>query len=318
MRNNSYMIKAALAISALICFSEKPAFPQSNLTDRWKRPGFFLGSGGGLAKTDIINNDTKSSPENTGNRKLSYYGSLETGFFFSDKLGVVTGLSYHSAYSSYISLETYHNQYFTFDVENDPYELIVTGSEIGGAQEIGILSIPVSIIRRFPIGEKSAFTLQPSIQLYIPLYNSFETGGNFTYKGYFPAYNVVLEDLPEYGFHNNLAVVSYGKTDLKPISFGASFSVGFDYLITKRIQATFAVCHARSVTSISHYSSPDELLTSETIQLDNSLKGSNETRLKSTGIVFSLRYFLTDFKKFKYYFHSTPEQNLKEYERQYN
>jgi hypothetical protein len=313
-----HLSKVVALCLLLPCITANTASSQTRISEKWKRPGFFFAAGADLANSRIINNATGSSPDRIRGKEFSTSGFIEAGYFFSEKLGFLTGFRYHSTFSSYSSTSDYYNQYFTMDVENDPYELIVTGTDIGGIQKIDLLSFPVSVVRRFPLNEKTAITLQPAVQLFVPLGNSFRNGGSFTKKGYFPAYNVLLENLPEYGFENDVYMESVGKAELNPISFGAYISAGIDYLVTKRIQLVFAGFHNRSLTSISNYSSPDELLTSESSQLDGSLRGSIETKLKSTGISFTLRYFLTDFRKFKYYFHLTPEQNLKEYERLHN
>ncbi len=317
MTHQTYIGKAAILIFLALTFAGNTAIPQSNISEKWKKPGFFFGTGTGLAKTNIINRgiQTSSSPENNSDREFSLSGFVEAGYFFSEKFGILTRLSYHSTYGFYYNQEIYNNQYFTFDSENDPHELIVTGSDIGGNHEIEMLSVPLTIIKRFPVNEKIAFVIQPAIQLFFPLSSRFESGGYFTYKGYFPAYNVLLENLPEYGFATNLHSVTEGRSDLKPISFGANLAAGLDYLISKRLILVLTAYHDRSLTSISHFSSPDELVSTETAQLDGSIRGSHETKLKSTGVIFTVRYFLTDFRKYKYYFHPTPEQNLRGYER---
>lgn len=302
----------------LIFYFEHGAFSQNNLPERWKQPGMFFGAGAGLVYTQIINKGTQSFSSELQRRRNSFVGSIEAGYFFSKNIGFITGVNYYSSFSSYCNLETYQNQYNTFDVENDPYELRVTGSDIEETQQIDILSIPVCISFRKPLNSTISFFLQSGINLFVPLINKYQSGGIFTYKGYFPAYNVLLEDLPEYGFPTNLSVVSKGKVDLKPISFGAVASAGFDYLIQKRVQLVLAAYYDKTLTSVSNYSSPDELLSSETEQINSTMSGSNETKLQSIGIKFSIRYYLSDFTKFKYYFHLTPKENLQEYERKRN
>ena len=308
-----------ISILIILLFSfEYEVVSQNNRPERWKQPGMFFGAGAGLAYTQIINKGTQSFSNKLQSRNNSFVGSIEAGYFFLNDIGLITGINYYSSFSSYCNLETYQNQYNTFDLENDPYELRVTSSDIEATQQIDILSIPVCISLRKPLNTTIGFTLQSGINLFVPLNNRYQSGGIFTYKGYFPTYNVLLEDLPEYGFPSNLVVVSNGKVELKPVSFGAVASAGFDYLIQKRIQVVLAAYFDRTLTSVSNYSSPDELLSSETEQINSTISGSNETKLQSIGIKFSIRYYLTDYTKFKYYFHTTPKQNLREYERQRN
>lgn len=318
-------MKPAILISIRIFFiiitlfyTDHEVFSQNNLPEKWKHPGFFIGAGAGLANTQIVNKGTLSVSDKLQKRKSSVIGLAEAGYFISKSLGLITGVNYYSSISSYCSLENYQNHYYTFDVENDPFEMIVEGSDFIETQKIELLSIPFCISFRKPLSKKFGISFQSGINFLFPLKNSFQSNGTFTYKGYFPSYNVLLEDLPEYGFATNLNIVSNGKAELKPLSFGPFVSAGFDCLVKERVQLVISGYFDRSLTSISNYSSPDELLFSETAQLNNTLRGSNETKLQSVGIRFSIRYFLTDYIKFKYYFHPTPKENLREYERQRN
>lgn len=318
MKHKVFIFGRIYILILLLFYFEYEVVSQNNRPERWKQPGIFFGAGGGLAYTQILNKGTQSVSNKLQNRKNSFAGSIEVGYFFSKDLGLITGLNYYSSVTSYCNLESYQNQYNTFDSENDPYELRVTGSDIGETQKIDILSIPVCLNFRKPLTASLGFSMQSGINFFVPLNNRYQSGGVFTYKGYFPAYNVLLEDLPEYGFPSNLSVVSNGKVELKPISLGAVVSAGFDYLIQKRVQLILAGCFDRTLTSVSNYSSPDELLSSETGQMNNTMSGSNETKVQTISIKLSIRYFLTDFTKFKYYFHPSPKENLQEYERRQN
>ncbi len=307
-----------LFLIILLSYFESEVVSQNNRPERWKQPGIFFGAGGWVAYTQILNKGTQSVSNKFQNSNNSFAGSIEAGYYFSKNLGLISGMNYYSSLTSYYNLETYKNQYNTFDPENDPYELRVTGYDIGETQQIDILSIPVCISYRKPLNASFGFSLQSGINFFVPLNNRYQSGGVFTYKGYFPAYNVLLEDLPEYGFPSNLSVVTDGKVELKPISLGAVVSAGFDYLIQKRVQLVLAGYFDRTFTSVSNYSSPDELLSSETEQVNKTISGSNETKVQTFAIKLSIRYFLTDFTKFKYYFHPNPKENLQEYERQRN
>ena len=318
MKTNALFTARILIILLFSFLHENEVFPQNNLPENWKLPGMFFGIGSGLTYSNIINKGTQSVTNTANKEHNNFISSFEAGYFFSECFGLISGVNYYSSISSYCRVEDYQNKYNTVDIENDFYELRVTGYDFKETQHIEILSIPLYFGFRKQIGKKTGLFFQPGINLFIPLKSKFQSQGTFTYKGFFPKYNVLLEDLPEHGFESTLISTSAGKVDLKRLSFGPSLSAGIDLLIQKRLQLALGGYYDRTLTSISNYSSPDELLTSETSQINNTLSGSNETKFQSLGIKLSIRYYLTDFKKFKYYFHNTPKENLREYERMQN
>lgn len=161
------------------------------------------------------------------------------------------------------------------------------------------------------------FFLQTGINLSFPMDNKFESSGIFTYKGYFPAYNVTLENLPDYGFPTNLNIKTFGELELNPLIYGASVSAGIDYLINKRVQLTLATFYERSISGITNYPSVDEFnLITDSGHFNSLLSGSSKTALQSIALKLGIRYYFSDYTKFKYYYRPSNKQYLRENIRQ--
>jgi hypothetical protein len=301
MKINLIFIRQILLIVLLTIFFKHEAFTQINIYSKWKQPGFFFGIGIGPSGTQITNSGIPSVSNLIYGKNYSFSESVEIGYFFSKYFGLTSGLNY-CPYKTNLDVETYQNQLNTFDIENEAYELQVSGSDIKEIQQVSIIEVPICINIRLPFNKAIGIYVQTGLNLAFPITNNYITSGTFTYKGYFPTYNVLLENLPEYGFASNLQSETEGELELKPMTYNLVASAGFDYLIQNRFQFAIAAYYDKSLTSISDYSATDKFqLSNDADHLNSFMVGSRNTTLQSIGLKVSLRYFMTDYTKFKYY-----------------
>lgn len=313
MKLKMLYIKQIILSTIFLYFSLSDVQSQNIRSDKLKQNGMFFGAGIGEAKTQIIN----TGAEYTSDNNFSFTGFFEAGYFFTKYFGLISGVSY-SSYKTQFDIATYQNQFKAIDVENEYYEMRVTGSDIKETQQIEIVSLPVYLTLRYPINKSTGIYLQTGVSFTFPLNNSYESTGTFTYKGYFPSYNVVLENLPEYGFATNQYIESGGNLDLKTVSTSFVASAGLDYLISKRVQISIAAFFDRSISSISDNSLYDEFqLSTGSEQLNTIMGGSSKTLLQSIGLKAGIRYYLSDYTKFKYHSRPSRNRNLREYRRLY-
>lgn len=283
--------------------------------DDQKPPAFCLGIGLTPSLSQINNHDIKSGSNPGYLNKFSLSGSLEIGYFFTKNIGLISGLNY-SSYNTHLSLVSYNNQLIAVDQENENYEMRVTGNNIEENQHIGVLGIPICLYLRIPLRKQIGIYVQPGINLAIPTDKNYESGGTFTYSGFFPAYNVLLKDLPEYGFPSNVTTTVKGDLKLKPILYFVMASAGFEYIINNRFHFSAGACFNLSPENISEYIQPDNFqLTKGANQLNSLMEGSSKVILQSLGINFGIRYFITGFEKNKYPYKNKPKDYLKEYQR---
>ena len=256
------------------------------------KPGLFVGLSLGPSQTSISNEGTLSVANLVSGSQNSFGGSLEIGYFFSESIGISSGLGFNS-YKSQLTLGTYQNNFNTVDSENEAYERRVSGTGIKEVQNVGFLSLPVCLDIRLPLGKKMGFYLQPGINLAIPITKKYTSSGIFTYKGFYPAYNVLLENLPAYGFPSNINGVTDGTLTIKSLNINALVSAGFDFSIQKNIQIGVGVSYSKSLSNISDYTSPDKFqLSSDANQINSLMGGSSKATVQSLGVNVRLRYFL--------------------------
>jgi hypothetical protein len=102
----------------------------------------------------------------------------------------------------------------------------------------------------------------------------------------------VLQNLPAYGFPSDLISESNGVLKLKPVSFSAIVSAGFDFLIQNKFQLGIAACYDKSLSGISEYpSAADFQLSSEVSKINSFMGGSSKVTSQSMGIKIVFRYY---------------------------
>ncbi len=292
MKVKIIVIRQLLFTAFLMFGFQHEIFSQEPDSSKVKQPGLFVGLSMGSAQSQIINEGILSVSDLLSGKKNGVMGSLEIGYFFSDYIGLSSGISFVS-YNGQVTLNSYQNKFNTTDSENEAYERQISGTNIKEVQNIGFLSVPIYLNIRLPLNKKMGLFLQTGVDVSVPLMKNYNSSGTFTYKGYYPAYNVLLENLPAYGFPSNASVVTNGKLELKPLCFDAVAAAGFDFFIQEKMQIAIAACYNRSLSNISAYTLPEKFqLSSDVNQINSLMGGSSKVTIQSMGLKITLRYYL--------------------------
>jgi hypothetical protein len=282
--------KILLSVFLILSFQYN-IFSQGTDISGGKHTGMFIGFGISPSQSQIINKGTSSVSKLQSSKMNSLSYSMEIGCFFANCFGLSTGFGFIS-YKTQLTLNTYTNKFNTTDSENESYERRVTGSGIKEVQEINFLSVPFCINLRLPFSKSIGFFLQPGINLAVPKSRNYKSSGTFTYKGYYSVDNVLLEDLPAYGFPSNENSTTSGELELKPLCLNPVATAGFDFFVSKKIQIVVAACYDKS-SSISEYSLTDKFqLSTDAGHINSLMGGSSEAIAQSMGLKIILRFYL--------------------------
>ena len=283
--------KQLLPAILLLFLSCQKLYSQEPDSTRVKRPGLFLGISGGPVQSQILNTGMLTIANTVSNKLNGMTTSVEAGYFFSKWFGLSTGITY-SSYKGQLTLASYQNKFNTTDSENETYERQVTGTGITENQNIGMVGIPLYLNFRLPLGNKLGFFVQTGMEAAIPILKTYQSSGAFTYKGFYTAYNVLLQNLPAYGFPSNAAITTNGSLKLNSLCLSAIATAGFDLFIQEKMQLGIAATYSQSLSGISAYTQPDKFQLSTDINQINSLMGgSSQATIQSIGVKISLRYF---------------------------
>jgi hypothetical protein len=252
----------------------------------------YIGLGFGLGQSQIKNSGTTVIPEIGSEKMNSLESFAEIGYYFSTYFGISSGLGYNS-YKSKASLKSYQNNFQTRDSEKETFEMRVSGSGLVEEQKISYLSIPVCLNLRMPIKKSFGVFLKSGLSFAFPVNKTYSSSGIFTYKGYYSNYNVILENLPAYGFENNKNTSFSGQLPLKSMAVFAIGSAGLDFKVKDNYQIVIAASYYKSLSSISDNTTVDQFQLSPAVSQINSLMGGSvNASAQSLGISVSLRYFL--------------------------
>jgi hypothetical protein len=131
------------------------------------------------------------------------------------------------------------------------------------------------------------------VGLSIPVKHEYYSTGTFTFTGYYPAYNILFHDLPEYGFPANTEIAGRGDIELRPFIVEGLANAGVRYTIKSRFRISAGVCYSRSLSDISNYHSPGNFQLSSDVNAINSFMGGFKSSVtESFGVNISIIYFL--------------------------
>jgi hypothetical protein len=283
-----------IVITILISIlSESAIWSQVPADSIRKSPGFFIGLTGGASMNRIINKGILSTMDLMKENKSTYSGSfgIETGYFFNRSIGISTGIGYNS-YKGELFLNTYSDKFTSTDSENETFEMRVSGSGIKEVQDISFISIPLCLDLQIPAGQSFGIFLQAGVNFAFPVNHGYNSSGTFTYTGYYPAYNIVFHDLPEYGFPTDIGILTADKLYLKPLVVEGLAAAGLRYTFNNKYQIRLGVSYSGSLTTISQYSSPGSFqLSSGPDRMNSLMGGSKSSKAESIGLRLSFRYF---------------------------
>ena len=276
-----------------VCFVNQGYSQTKDTIKKKKQPGFYVGVSIGPSQTNIKNTGTSSIANLVSNSQSAFFGSMEAGYFFSKYLGLSSGIRYVS-YKSQLTLNAYQNSYTTVDSEKDVFEMRVTGKGITELQTVDLLSIPLCVNLQVPFSKKVGMYFKGGISISFPMNQKYTSTGTFTYKGFYPAYNDLLENLPAYGFPTDKSVSQAGELKLKTMGISPIISAGFDYAIQKKMQIAVGFSFISTSLGVKDGSTTtDKFQLSPDAEHVNSFSGgSSKISASSVGVEISFKYSL--------------------------
>jgi len=288
-----------LILVMLMVTSTRILFAQGGDSIREKR--LYLGLSLEPSQSLITNKGNESVAGLVSAKAITFGGSVELGYFFSRHIGLSSGIGYRSfrskvrlaGYQNFVGVENEVNEGFeTVDSENEEYDLLVTGKNIEEEQTISYLNVPVYLNIRLPFSKKIGLFVQSGVDLSFAMTESYKSSGTFTYKGYYSAYNVILEDLPKYGFPTNKATTVEGRPEVHPFTVFAVATAGLDFFLNDQIQFAVAATYRKSLSDISAYTADSQYQLSPGEDKINSIMGgTNSVTAESLGISVKVRYY---------------------------
>lgn len=285
------ILKICFPVLLLTGFQQS-VFSQGGDSIRGKGTGLYIGLSAGPSISRITNEGITSESEIISNKINSFFGSVEVGYNFTNFIGLFTGIGY-IPFTTELTPVAYQAKFNTIDTENEAYEKRIFGTSMKEVQKINCLTVPICLNIRLPLSKAIGFFLQTGVNLAFPITTNYTSSGIFSYKAYYSKYNLLLENIPAYGFPSNKSTNVKGELNLKQFNVLGIASAGFDYFVRQKIQLAVEFCYNKSLSDISAYTSQDKFMLSTEVDKVNSFMGaSSKVSVQSMGVNISLRYYL--------------------------
>ncbi len=115
--------------------------------------------------------------------------------------------------------------------------------------------------------------------------------GNLATSGYYPEWNLTIDDIPEYGFSSRTLSSDMPDYDLKP-TFGWTLQVGAEYYLAKRLNLTATLYYQTGFGSVVDVQK-DAVFMADPSVYNGSMYYSDKVTLSSVGIKVGLLFDLT-------------------------
>jgi hypothetical protein len=214
---------------------------------------FALISGAASAQFSVgvssgIYNLTDNLENVTYNKPFGYALRAQYVYNFGKKWGVGTGLEYATYKQNTRVLEDQEITTLLVDNTGSAFEYRVKTTNYKEKQNLSTLQIPLFLQFSQPISEKAKFILKGGVKYVVPMQFDIEAGSDFVQaSGYYPDVNLLITDLPDYGFGAQNNYASKGEYETKSFLMH-SFEVGFGFKFTKKtyLYTTMFLDHAFS------------------------------------------------------------------------
>jgi len=280
-----------IVLLLVVLLIQSEIYAQTN-SKYWKNYHLFIGLSAGPAQTIISNHLSNDYSQIETSKENSLCFSFDGGYFFNKYIGVVTGVGL-SPFKTLLSLSDYYNTLDTIDSEGDYYERRIDGNDIKEIQKIKYLEFPVMVALNYPYSRIIGLFLQTGVSISVPIATTYSSSGTFSYSGYYPAYNVVLTDIPYEGFVSNVNNASQGNLKVKPINPQVVAVGGFYFYPEKQLQISVGFSYKKMLTNISDYPNPTSVqLSIQENEIRSLMEGCSKVSANSVGVMISLRYFI--------------------------
>ncbi len=215
-------------------------------------------------------------------------GSLEIEYFFTQNIGLGTGIGIN-AYNSSDNANDVSNDQNTIsriDQDDEQYYLYTDSTSISEKVKVRSVSFPIKVKFRFRPGKKWSFNADIGLKIMSIFSARVKAKGNTIWSAYYPKYHALIYDVPAYGF--NLYNIDSENTliDYKKLTYSFITSIGVSRRLNKNMNLDFGFFIERGLNDINYDQPVHEA------DFLNVVGTVDETILKAVGITIGLRYQL--------------------------
>lgn len=216
--------------------------------------------------------------------------SLEIEYFFTQNIGIGSGIGINLYNSSDYANDLLNDQntISRIDQDGDQYYLYTSSSSISEKIKVRALSFPIKAKLRFRPGKKWSFNADFGLKIVNIFSAKVKASGDTEWRAYYPQYNVVIYDVPDYGFTQYDVDSENTLLDYEKLNYSIIGSIGISRRINKKMNLDVGFFLERGLTDIKYNQPVHEA------DFLNIVGVVDETRLNAVGLTVGLRYQITN------------------------
>lgn len=145
---------------------------------------------------------TNSLTETVIDQKNSYSAAFFIEYHPIRYIAIETGAEYFMLNSS-ATLDAYNSTTNAIDSNGDPVEYRFSAKNVSEDQKISLLNIPIAL-KGILLVKKWEFYARAGVVVRNSLNSTYSQRGTYTNNGYYEQYDLLITDLPDYGYYTNL------------------------------------------------------------------------------------------------------------------
>ena len=181
----------------------------------------------------------------------------------------------------------------------DGYFRIINGKDILETWSLVTLDIPVHLNFELAFGRMGVY-LSGGISGSYFLRKDYQASGIFDYRGYYPEYNLFLENLEDYGFKSNVNHQNSGELNFEPFYTSLDAAVGITIRFPKAKMLLYAGLNiTNSITPLVGQYEENNFITVSSDQHQSILSEINYLTLDTYGFQIGVRKYIKRINKEK-------------------
>lgn len=238
------------------------------------------------SQSHVYNGAKDEHPDWEYSGEPGFMSSFEIDYFITQNIGLSTGLgiNFYTSHVSANNISNDQNSIERIDQDNDSYFLYVDNTSLSEKTRVRTLSIPVKAKFRLWPGKKWGLNADIGIKIMSTLSAKVKADGNTEWRAYYPQYNVVIYDVPDYGYTQYDINSENSIIDYEKLTYSFIASLGGSRRLNKKMNLDFGLFFERGLTDLKYDQPVHEA------DFLNVVGIVDETKLNAFGIMLGLRY----------------------------
>ncbi len=217
-----------------------------------KMRGLHVGFSTNIYTTDFNLKSNKSYYQRTNTYMTNFGLGASLAWFVSSHLalGIGANFLYTRTYSKVTSDNSNIEKTPQYDSDSDLYYLFVN-SDLEEIFSHEIIALPISLIFKSGLYNKTGIWAKLSVAPNYLISSELYVTGNSSRSGYYPEYNLLINNLPDYGF-GNLTYNNKFPTNFNKLIFTADVSLGVAIHIKSLSYLILAANYSQSISPIGY------------------------------------------------------------------